>query len=159
MPATEKNLDVYQMLNESAKRKKEEKTKLLESLGVKEYFEEGSITINKRTCKGVECKLCVDACPTNALYWGYGEVKINEELCVYCAACVLSCIVDDCIRITRKRMGKGTECYGTPSEVFTLLSNLSNVKRLGAVSGRFPSPEKYLELLIKMAYKESDSMW
>ena len=156
MPSQERNLDISKMLFESAKRRKEEKTKLLESLGVKEYFEEGSITINKRICKGVECKLCVDACPTKALYWGYGQVRITDELCVYCAACVLSCIVDDCIRITRNRTEKGTERYGTPSEVFTLLSNLSNVKRLGAVSNRFSSPEKYLELRIKMVHRESD---
>ena len=155
MPPSEKNLDISQMLFESAKRRKEEKTKLLESIGVKEYFEEGNITINTRTCKGAECKLCIEACPTKALYWGYGQVKIMEELCVYCTACVLSCIVDDCIMITRKQAEKGTERYGTPSEVFALLSNLSNAKRMGAINNRFPSPEKYMELRIKTAHKES----
>jgi Na+-translocating ferredoxin:NAD+ oxidoreductase RNF subunit RnfB len=47
-------------------------------------------------------KLCIKACPTNALFWKAGMVGIIEELCIYCGACVLNCIVDDCIKIVRK---------------------------------------------------------
>jgi len=148
MLSKERSPDIFQMLFESAKKRREEKSRLLESLGVKEFFEEGSIRINKRTCKGVECKLCTEACPTNALYWGHGEVKIVQDLCIYCAACVLSCIVDNCIQITRKRIDGKTESYGTPSDVLRLLKTKSSEKSLCATRRRFPSSERYLGDLI-----------
>jgi len=148
MPSKERSLDIFQMLYESTKKRMEEKSRLLESLEIKEYFREGSIRINRRTCKGIECKLCIEACPTNALYWGYGEVKIVEDLCVYCTACVLSCIVDDCIQVTRKRTRGKTERFGTPSEVLKLLKNISSEKKLDVTNRRFPSLERYLEELI-----------
>ncbi len=142
--------DIFQLLLESAEKKREEKARLLESLGVKEYFEEGSITIDKRTCDGIECKLCIEACPTNALYWGYGEVKITEELCVYCAACVLCCIVDDCIYITRKRPNGEIEEFSTPTEASKLLTNINTKKRVDITKRRFPKLEEYIESLIRI---------
>lgn len=148
MSDEERSLDIFQMLYESAEKRREEKSRLLESLGMKEYFREGSIGIDKKTCKGIECKLCIKACPTNALYWGYGEVKIIEDLCIYCTACVLSCIVDKCIQVTRKRTDGKNESFGTPGEVLKLLKNISSEKRLDATNRRFPSLEKYLEELI-----------
>jgi len=148
MSGKDGRLDILQMLRETAKSKREERTRLLESLGVKEYFEEGSIRINKRTCQGVECKLCIKACPTNALYWGYGEVKIVEDLCIYCTACVLSCIVDNCIQVTRKRTNGKTEQYGTPKDVHKLLKEINNTKRLDATKRRFPNLERYLQDLL-----------
>jgi len=152
MSSKEKSLDIFQMLYESAQKKRmEEKARLLEPLGVKEYFKEGSIKINKRTCEGVECKLCIKACPTNALYWGFGEVKIVEDLCVYCAACVLSCSVDNCIQVTRKRTNGKIERYGTPNDVHKLLNNINSEKRLDITKHRFPSLERCLEdLLLKI---------
>jgi len=150
LPSNERNLDIFKMLYESAQKKRKEKAKLLESLGIKEYFDEGSISVNMRTCKGVECKLCIKACPTNALYWGYGEIKIAEDLCIYCTACILSCIVDNCIKVTRKRMGGKIESFGTPYEVLKLLNGIGSIRRLEITSGRFPSLERYLEdLLLK----------
>jgi len=125
-------------------------TRLLESLGIKEYFEEGSIRINKRTCQGIECKLCIKACPTNALYWAYGEVKVIEDLCIYCAACVLSCIVDNCIQVTRRRPDGTMEQYGTPTDVYKLLNNINSKKRVKIANGRFPNLEEYMESLIKI---------
>jgi len=148
MSRKEESLDIFQMLYESAKKRLEEKARLLDSLGVKEYFSEGSIRINKRTCKGIECKLCIEACPTNALYWGYGDVKIIEDLCIYCAACVLSCIVDNCIQVKRKRTDGKNENFGTPSEVSKLLKNISSKKRLDVTNRRFPSIERYLEEIV-----------
>jgi len=148
MSSKEKSLDIFQMLYESAKKRLEEKTRLLDSLGVKEYFSEGSIRINKRTCKGIECKLCIEACPTDALYWGYGDVKIIEDLCIYCAACVLSCIVDNCIQVKRKRTDGKNENFGTPSEVSKLLKNISSKRRLTVTNRRFPSIERYLEEIV-----------
>ena len=142
--------DIFQLLLESAEKKREEKARLLESLGAKEYFEEGSISIDKRTCDGIECKLCIEACPTNALYWGYGEVKITEELCVYCAACVLCCIVDDCIYISRKRPNGEIEEFSTPTEASKLLTNINTKKRADITKRRFPKLEEYIESLIRI---------
>ena len=122
--------DIYYVLSETAeRRRKEKKSHLLEQLEVKEYFETGGIKIDKATCDGVECKLCIDACPTHALYWRSGEVGIDEDLCIYCAACVLSCIVDNCIRVWRKRPNGGVEEFSTPKQVLTLLGNMSSKKR------------------------------
>jgi len=141
--------DILQLLLESARKKREEKTKLLESLDIKEYFEEGSIKINKRTCEGIECKLCIEACPSNALYWADGEVKIEEDLCIYCTACVLSCIVDDCIQVMRKQNDGRIERFGTPNEVLRLLNDINSKKRLEITNNRFPNMEEYIESLVR----------
>jgi len=34
------------------------------------------VKINKSICQGIECRLCIKACPTNALYRSYGQLKI-----------------------------------------------------------------------------------
>ena len=141
--------NIYELLLEASEKKKKEKrekrAELLKSMGVKEYFEEGSIKIDMKTCKGRECNLCVEACPTNALYWKAGEIGIVEELCVYCAACVFSCIVDDCIRVIRKRPNGKIEKFSTPREVLTLLRDINSRKRSDRLRSLFPTAEDYLE--------------
>lgn len=138
--------DIYQLLLEASKKKRREKrAQLLEPIGIKEFFEEGSISIDKRTCEGVECKLCIEACPTNAIYWKSGEVGIVEELCVFCTACVSNCIVDNCIRVSRKRPNGETEIFSTPSDVLTLLNSIESKKRVNIIKSRFPTIEAYLE--------------
>jgi len=138
--------DIYQLLLEASKKKRREKrAQLLQPMGIKEFFEEGSISIDKRTCKGVECKLCIEACPTNALYWKTGEVGIVEELCVFCTACVSNCIVDNCIRVSRMRPNGETETFSTPRDVLTLLGNINSQKRIKRVETWFPTMEAYLE--------------
>jgi len=138
--------DIYRLLLEASKRReREKKTRLLQSLGVKEFFEEGSIKIDMKTCKGVECKLCIKACPTNALYWRDGEVGIQMELCVYCTACVLSCVVDDCIRVTRRRPNAGNESFSNPKDVLRLLNTINSRKRMDLLKSRFPDLETYLK--------------
>jgi NAD-dependent dihydropyrimidine dehydrogenase PreA subunit len=104
-------------------------------LGVKEFFAEGSITIDKRTCKGIECNLCIEACSANALHWEAGEVGIfiTQELCIYCGACVLSCVVDDCIKIWRKRFTGEVERFSKPRDVVVLQHNIKTKKRLDRV--------------------------
>ncbi|MBM4401096.1 MAG: hypothetical protein FJ045_04010, partial [Crenarchaeota archaeon] len=115
------SVDIFSLLSDNSERaKKKRKEELLASLGVKEFFAEGNISINKRTCWGLECKLCIKACPTNALYWKTGEVGIVEDLCVYCGACVLSCMVDDCIKVERKREDGKVERFSKPKEVVKL---------------------------------------
>jgi MinD superfamily P-loop ATPase len=78
------------------------------------------------------------------LYWKAGEVGLIEELCIYCGACVLSCIVDDCIRVTRKRENGEIEKFST-SRGFTMLEHgISNKKRRERVRAIFPTREDFL---------------
>jgi Fe-S-cluster-containing dehydrogenase component len=140
--------DIFSLLVEtSEKERRKRREELLAPLGIKEFFVDGSITIDKRTCKGVECKLCIKACPTNALYWrATGDVGIIEELCIYCGACVLSCIVDNCIRITRRRENGEIEKFSTP-RAFTILEHGINAKkRHERVRTVFPTAADYLKL-------------
>jgi ferredoxin len=143
------NVDIYGRLLEAADKKKREKLQkrkaLLESLGVKEFFEDGEIKIDMRTCNGVECKLCIKACPTNALYWKAGEVGITEELCVYCAACVLNCMVDNCIQVERKRADGQVERFSTPAQVRALQERVNSQRREKIVADVFPDQEAYLK--------------
>ncbi len=129
--------DIFQMLLEEEKRKREKRTKFLESIGVKEFFESGNIEIDHKICQGIECKLCIKACPANALYWGLGRVNVITDICVYCAACVLNCIVDNCIKVRRKRADGKTEAFSTPREAIILLQNISTKKRVDLVSRVF----------------------
>jgi len=138
--------NIYELLLQaSEKEKKEKRAELLKSMEIKEYFEEGSIEIDMRTCKGIECNLCVEACPTNALYWKAGEIGIVEDLCVYCATCVFNCIVDNCIRVRRKRPNGKVEKFSTPRDVLRLLQNINSGKRCDRVRSIFPTVEDYLE--------------
>jgi ferredoxin len=140
------NVDIFNLLSDDKdKAKKKRRQELLASSGVKEFFEEGSINIDKRTCWGVECKLCVKACPTNALYWKAGEVGIVDDLCVYCGACVLCCMVDDCIKIERKREDGKTERFSKPKEVLKLQEKVNAKKRFDRVREVFPTHEAYCE--------------
>jgi NAD-dependent dihydropyrimidine dehydrogenase PreA subunit len=143
------NVDIYGRLLEAAERKKREKLEkrkaLLESLGVKEFFEEGKIRIDMKTCKGVECKLCIKACPTNALYWEAGEVGITRDLCVYCTSCVLNCMVDNCIEVERKRADGQTERFSTPDQVRALQERVNSERREKIVTEVFPDQEAYLK--------------
>jgi ferredoxin len=144
-PSEAVSVDIFQLLTETAeKEKKKRREQLLAPLGVKEFFAEGSIAVDKRTCKGVECKLCIKACPTNALFWKTGEVGITEELCIYCGACVLSCIVDDCIDVVRKRAGGEVERFSKPKGFFELQHNINAKRRFERIHDIFPKAENYL---------------
>jgi len=140
------DMNIYDLLLQaSEKEKKEKRAELLKSMEVKEYFEEGSVEIDMKTCKGLECNLCVEACPTNALYWKAGEIGIVEDLCIYCAACVFNCVVDNCIRVHRKRPNGKVEKFSTPRDVLTLLNNINSGKRCDRLKSRFPTVEDYLK--------------
>ena len=145
-----KDVDIYQLLEDASKRRRrEKKEQLLQSIGVKEFFEEGSIQINTSICDGVECKLCIEACPTNALYWRSGKVGIVEELCVFCTSCVLSCIVDECIKVKRRRPNGGMEEFSTPQQTLRLLHRINSRKRYEMVERRLPTAEAYLERYLR----------
>lgn len=122
-----------------------EKEKLLKSLNVKDFFLRGKITINRKTCRGIECRLCMEACPTHALFWQLGKVGIARELCIYCGACILSCIVEDCIRITRKRASGEIEIFSRSKQFMALQSNINAEKRIGKIKGVFPTADHYLK--------------
>ncbi|MGQ9551182.1 MAG: 4Fe-4S dicluster domain-containing protein [Candidatus Bathycorpusculaceae bacterium] len=140
------SVDIFQLLAETEeKEKRKRREELLAPLKIEEFFVEGNITIDKKTCRGVECKLCIKACPTNALYWKIGEVGVTEELCIYCGACVLSCIVDDCIKVVRKRPDGEVERYSKPRDFSVLQSSINSRKRFERVKDVFPTPEDYIE--------------
>jgi Fe-S-cluster-containing hydrogenase component 2 len=140
------SMDIYGHLLEASKRKKREKREqLLKSIGVKEFFEEGKIKIDMKTCKGVECKFCIKVCPTNALYWKSGEIGITEDLCVYCTSCVLNCMVDDCIRVERKRSNGETERFSNPLHVCSLLERFNARNRKKTIESVIPDQETYLK--------------
>jgi len=129
------NIDIFGMLSEeSEEKKKSQRKELLSSTGVKEFFVAGNISINKRTCWGIECKLCIDACPTSALFWQNGEVKIIKDLCVYCGACV-----------KRKRENGEVEKFSTPKELIKLEEKINAKKRVERVKNLFPTFERYCE--------------
>ena len=113
--------------------KRQRRKELLEPTGVKELFKEGKIEINKFTCVGGQCRLCIKACPTNALYWGTGKVGVIEDLCVYCGACVLNCMVDDCIKVERKRDDGKVERFSKPSDVIKIAERQNSQKRFERV--------------------------
>jgi ferredoxin len=141
------NVDIFGLLSvdKEAEKKRKQRKELLASTGVKEFFEDGSINIDKRTCWGLECKLCIEKCPTNALYWKTGEVGIVEDLCVYCGACVLCCMVDDCIKVERTREDGSSERFSKPQEIVKLQGKINAKKRLQRVKTVFPTCEAYYE--------------
>ena len=139
-------IDIFNLLSDSVENtKKKQREELLAASGVKEFFTEGKISIDKRTCLGVECKLCIKACPTSALYWKSGEVGVTEDLCVYCGACVLICMVDDCIRVTRKREDATEEKFSKPRDLVLLEGKINAKKRFERVKEVFPTTDAYCE--------------
>jgi NAD-dependent dihydropyrimidine dehydrogenase PreA subunit len=140
-------IDIFGMLSEdsSAEAKKKQVQELLKPTVVKKFFKEGSIKINKFTCAGVQCKLCVNACPTNALYWKRGEIGIIEDQCIYCGACVFKCMVDDCIKIERTREDGKIERFSKPNDVIMLEEKIGGKKRLDRVKAIFPTISSYCE--------------
>ena len=143
------SIDIFGLLSKDSCDTEEERKKrrieLLEPTGVKELFKEGKIDINKFTCVGGQCKLCIKACPTNALYWGNGKVGVTEDLCVYCGACVLNCMVNDCIKVERKRDDGTVERFGKPKDVIMLGEKVNAQKRLTRVTAVLPTIEDICE--------------
>jgi ferredoxin len=142
------NVDIFNLLSENGEKpqtqsKKKQREELLASTHVKDLFQEGNISINKHTCVGVQCKLCIKVCPTNALFWKAGEVGITEDLCVYCGACVLTCMVDDCVKVTRKREDGAVEKFSKPRDVVVLENSINAKKRFQRVREVFSTWEDY----------------
>ncbi len=147
------SIDIYNLLSEQTEEasvKTHAKTVRQELLDETKYkdkdlFPNGTISVNKHTCVGLQCKLCIKACPTNALYWTNSGIAITEELCLHCEACVLCCMVDDCIRITRKREDGKTERFSRIRDISVLNNKLNAKKRCQRILEIFPSTEAYIE--------------
>ena len=136
---------IFELLQETdKKRRKIKRSQLLETMKVKQFFDDGNITINERTCQGLECELCIKICPTKALYWRDGKVGIINDLCVYCGACVVACIVDDCIVVTRTREDGKVERFSKPTDVTKLFCTINSGRRRKRLESIFPSREAYL---------------
>ncbi len=143
-------VDIFDLLSESGEKASEKQTpaksqreELLATTRVKDLYPEGTVTINKYTCVGVQCKYCIKACPTNALYWTNSGIGIIEDLCVHCEACVLSCMVDDCIKVTRKREDGKIEKFSKIRDVMILINEQNVKKRMQRACGILPSAEEY----------------
>jgi ferredoxin len=145
MPQNNGSNDIFGLLSENTEESERRKNReeLLAPTGVKELFKEGKISINTYTCVGVQCKQCTKVCPTNALYWGSGKVEIIEDLCVYCGACVLSCMVDDCIKVERKREDGAIEKFSKPADVILLEKKANANKRIQRVQSVMMKPQDY----------------
>jgi Na+-translocating ferredoxin:NAD+ oxidoreductase RNF subunit RnfB len=124
---------------------KKKRDEVLKSVGAKEFFEDGSIWIDMKTCKGIGCQLCINACPTYALYWRAfpGEITIIKEICIFCTACVWNCIVDDCIQVSRKRSNGEIERFSNPRGVLKLLRSIDSKKWVERVKTRVPKVELF----------------
>ena len=127
--------DIYSLLLKGQKKPRTERTEILHSMGITQlFYEEGSLRIDMSKCLGVECKLCIKACPANALYWEEAKVKLVEDLCIYCSACVFNCIVDNCMVLTR-RSGDGKRIrFSTPKGAALANNATAAEKRRKAVS-------------------------
>jgi ferredoxin len=148
MPPTDSPaIDIFGLLDsgekEEPKKEPNQRKELLSTTRVKDLFPNGKITINKYTCIGVQCKLCIKVCPTNALYWSNEGIGIIEDLCVHCQACVLSCMVENCIKISRKRPDSKDEEFGKIDDVTALDQKLNAKKRYSRVNDIFGSWEDY----------------
>jgi Fe-S-cluster-containing hydrogenase component 2 len=155
-PSKPADTDMFQLLSETMEKQKQKQRKeLLAPLDVQEFFADGTITINKRTCRGIDCNLCVKACPTKALYWKAGDIGVTTELCIFCGACVLNCIVDDCIKISRKRANGEIESFSKPRDFTTLQQNIDAKKRFKLIHEVFPTTEEYLKLVHKLKRRKT----
>ncbi len=149
------SLDIFGLLSGSGGKAADENVKspscrtqreeLLSATKVKDLYPEGKITINKYTCAGVQCKLCIKACPTNAIYWTTNGIAFTEDLCVHCEACVLACMVDDCIKVTRTREDGKTEQFSAPRDVIVLNNKINAQKRFQRICESIPSAEDYCQ--------------
>ena len=145
------SIDIFDLLSGNEDKESKEKTasskaqrqELLGATKVKDIYPEGTISINKHTCVGVQCKLCIKACPTNALYWTNSGIGITEDLCVHCEACVLCCMVDNCIKITRKREDGKEEQFSNCRDLLVLNSKINSEKRFQRICDVLSSPEDY----------------
>jgi hypothetical protein len=72
-------------------------------------------------------------------------VGIIRELCIYCTACVLNCIIDDCIKVKRKRPDGTVEIFSKPTDVLTLQNKICSYRRNDLIKSILSSEEEYFK--------------
>ncbi|MFX0094695.1 MAG: hypothetical protein ACFFBD_23365 [Candidatus Hodarchaeota archaeon] len=104
--------------------------KIIDDLGIKrEDFEFVELKIDHSICRLGECRLCLEHCPTNALYQS-DKVELIPDLCIACAGCILLCMVPKCMKLTRIRKVTGQkEVLQTTTEVKNLINAQNSKKR------------------------------
>ena len=132
------------MVREEEKRRRAVREEVLSALGIPEFFSSGSVRIDAGKCYGPQCDLCVKACPTSAIFWREGRLIVQEELCIYCTACVANCMVEGCIRVRRVRPDGRVEEFSSVRDVAALQRAIAGEKATDMVGRLFPSPEEYL---------------
>ena len=81
--------------------------KILEELNAPQLYDEIKLSIDDAICvRSQGCKLCVEKCPTHALYMG-NKVELIQDLCNGCGGCIRVCMVPGCMSLTRKRKNTG----------------------------------------------------
>ena len=139
------SVDIFSlMVREEEKRRKAVREEVLSALDIPEFFSSGSVSIDIGKCYGPQCDLCVKACPTSAIFWREGHLIVQEELCIYCTACVANCMVEGCIRVRRVRPDGRVEEYSSLRDVAALQKATAGAKAMEMVERLFPSPEEYL---------------
>ncbi len=142
-------VDIFSLLSEPEKSAEKTKNNVRQELLAstkckdKDFYPEGTITINKHTCVGVQCKICLKVCPTSALYWTNSGIDVTDELCLHCEACVLCCMVDDCIKVTRKREDGKEEKFSNPKDIAALNRRINAEKRFQRIKDLYGSAEDY----------------
>jgi len=86
----------------------------------------------------------VKACPTKAIFWRSGKLIVQDEICIYCTACVANCMVEGCITVRRVRPDGTVEEFSSLGEVATLLRAVAGRKAEDAVERLFPRPGDFL---------------
>ncbi|NVM54073.1 MAG: 4Fe-4S binding protein [Candidatus Helarchaeota archaeon] len=78
----------------------------VEAIKLEKFFE-GKITLQKLDkCDPSGCKACIKICPSNAWYLPKDpkeKIAVNDDLCLYCGSCELSCPYD-CIKLERTKI-------------------------------------------------------
>ncbi|NVM28616.1 MAG: 4Fe-4S binding protein [Candidatus Helarchaeota archaeon] len=78
----------------------------VEAIKLDKFFE-GEITLqNLDKCDPSGCKACIKICPSNAWYLPKDpkeKIAVNQDLCIYCGSCELSCPYE-CIKVERKKI-------------------------------------------------------
>lgn len=94
-----------------------------------DLFQNISLTIDHPICILGECRLCLDKCPTNALYQKE-RVELIPELCIGCGGCVLVCMVPGCIKLVRERKNNHKkEILTVPKDVEKSLNAVNKRKK------------------------------
>ena len=132
------------MVEEEEKRQRAVREEVLEALGIPEFFVKGSVHVDLNKCYGVECDLCVKACPTSAIFWRSGRLVVQEEICIFCTACVVNCMVKDCITVRRVRPDGTVEEFSSLDDVARLLRAVAGRRANDMVERLFPSPGDFL---------------